>query len=447
MSIEPRRVVTAAESEIASRFAARVAEEPAAITRRREAAIAALARDGLPNRRVEAYRYTDLKAAVRAFHPAAAPADAAQAETAFARAFAGLSALDHRIVFVDGHYSPALSRLATLDGAVTVSPLAPDLLADSPHAQAVGHLADGVAADPVVALNTAFFGDGTVIHVAPDATIAKTVAIVHIATGSAPASTHVRHVVTIGRGATVRFFEQHAGAEAAERQSNTVVELDIGPRAQVAWARLQEEGLSSLHLGSLVVRLGEAAEFDHLSVVFGAGLSRHQGFVTFAGPHARAGFETVTLIDGRRQADATLVVNHAVPDCVSRERFRAVIDDEARSIVQGRINVAPQAQRTDGRMMTQALVIGEGAESINKPELEIFADDVQCAHGATSGRLDPQAVFYLRSRGLPRREAEALLVEAFLAEALVAFPDEALAEALAERLRARLAARGAEVAA
>ena len=442
MTIEPRRLATAAETAIAERFAARPTGGPAALAARREDAYRAFERTGLPSRRVEAYRYTDLKAALRTLAPA--PTGVAAAALSAPWDFAGLAR--HRIVFVDGRYAAALSDVSQLDGAVSVATFGSLIAAGDARAEAAGALVDRFptpSADPIVQLNTALFDDGALITVAPGSTITEPVAIVHVVTKAEPVSVHTRHVVTVAEGATVRFIEHHVGPEGVAYQSDSLVELDIADGAKVVWVRLQEEGEAAIHLGGSAVRLGGKARLDSLSVVFGAQLSRNQGFVTFAGPHSEAVFETVSLLDGRRQADATLVVTHAVPDCISRERFRAVIDDAARSVVQGRIEVAKDAQHTDGRMMTQALIIGEEAESINKPELEIFADDVQCAHGATSGRLDDNAVFYLRSRGIPRHEAEALLLEAFLAESIEAFADEAIAEVLSERLRARLAQRRA----
>lgn len=435
MTVEPRRLTTAAETGLAARFAARsFAGEPEALKERRRAAFAAFEATGLPNRRVEAYRYTDLKAAVRSLgaEPAAASVAADRLWD-----FDGLAA--HRVVFVDGRFDAGLSHLDGLDGAVRVR-----RLADAGY-EGIGRLAgelSGTGGDPVVQLNTALFDDGVVVEIAPRANVSRPLAIVHVASGAAVAS-FSRHVVRVGAGADVRVIEHHSGPDGIAYQTSSLFEIDLDRAAKVLWTRLQEDGNTAVSLGGAAIRLAEGAELQSLSVVFGGAVSRNQGVVHFAGPHGRAEFETVTLVDGRRLADATLVVDHDVPDCVSRERFRAVIDDAARSVVQGRIEVAPHAQHTDGRMMTQALVIGAEAEAINKPELEIFADDVQCAHGATSGRLDENAVFYLRSRGVPKAEAEALLLEAFLAESIEGFADGETGAVLGRRLRARLAARSA----
>ena len=433
MTVEPRRVETAAETAIAERLAARATGPFAG---QRLAAAARLAASGLPGRRVEAYRYTDLRAALRTLAPLPGATDAAAAKALFEATFPWRDLGARRVVFVDGRWSAALSDLDGLDGAVEVVRLAD---ADAAGRSVVGALAERVD-DPVLALNTGLFDDGVVVRITAGATVAVPLAIVHLVT--APAAVAVRHAVEVGEGATVTVLESHAGAEAVAYQTNTAVELGVGEGARVTWARLQEDGEAALHLASLVVEIAKGGRLDYLSVGFGAALARQQGFVRFVGPDARAAFEAVVHVDGRRHIDNTLVVDHLVPDCVSTERFRSVVADEATSVVQGRINVAQAAQRTDARMMTQALLTGDGAEAINKPELEIFADDVQCAHGATAGRLDETALTYMRTRGIPRPLAEAMLLEAFLAETIDRLPDEAVAEALKARLATRLAARG-----
>lgn len=172
----------------------------------------------------------------------------------------------------------------------------------------------------------------------------------------------------------------------------------------------------------------------------GAGVSRHQVFLRFSGENANAAIRGATLARGRQHADTTLVVTHAAAHCESREMFKNIIDEDATGVFQGRINVAQGAQKTDARMSSNALLLSDGAAMYNKPELEIFADDVQCAHGATCGELDQNLLFYIMARGLPRREAEALLLEAFVAGAFEDM-DETLFESLMEKVRGWLAQR------
>jgi Fe-S cluster assembly protein SufD len=171
-------------------------------------------------------------------------------------------------------------------------------------------------------------------------------------------------------------------------------------------------------VSSHFVTIGANVKFNFFNMTTGAAVSRLQGFITLAGEGSELSANGVNLLQKTEHGDTTLVVDHAVPNCVSREVFRAVIDDRAHSVFQGRIIVRPDAQKTDGKMMTRALLLSDEAEADNKPELEIFADDVSCGHGATAGALDDSLLFYLKARGLPEKQAQALLIQAFVGEAI-----------------------------
>jgi Fe-S cluster assembly protein SufD len=174
----------------------------------------------------------------------------------------------------------------------------------------------------------------------------------------------------------------------------------------------------------------------------GSSVSRYQPIIAFAGEGSRVAANGVNLLNGRQHADTTLLLDHAVPNCESREIFRAVIDDRGHSVFQGRIIVRPHAQKTDAKMMTRALLLSDEAEADNKPELEIFADDVTCGHGATAGALDESLLFYLRARGLSEKEAQALLIQAFVGEAIESIANDALRELAIAAAERWLAARG-----
>jgi Fe-S cluster assembly protein SufD len=178
------------------------------------------------------------------------------------------------------------------------------------------------------------------------------------------------------------------------------------------------------------VSLGAHAHFNTFGMTSGAGVSRYQATIAFAGEGSRVETNGVNLLNGKQHADTTLLLDHAVPHCASREVFRAVVDDRAHSVFQGRIIVRPHAQKTDGKMMTRALLLSDEAEADNKPELEIFADDVTCGHGATAGALDESLLFYLRARGLSEKAAQALLIQAFVGEAIEGIADDDLREAV-----------------
>src|SRR6185503_7361034 len=200
----------------------------------------------------------------------------------------------------------------------------------------------------------------------------------------------------------------------------------------------QEEGDQALHLGLLLPRLGNDVRFDPFGFNVGALVARSEVRMTYEGEGSEVGLSGVTIGRGKQHVDTTLVVSHAAPRCAGKEYFKAAMDEQSSGVFQGKIVVEPGAQKTDSKMMSRALLLSPTAEFANKPELEIFADDVVCGHGATCGRIDEQMLFFLRSRGIPKAEAERMLVLAFLAEAIEMIDDEKIVEALEARMRRRL---------
>jgi Fe-S cluster assembly protein SufD len=236
-------------------------------------------------------------------------------------------------------------------------------------------------------------------------------------------------------------LESHEGPHGIAYQPNNAVDLIVHNGARVRHTRLNAEGDNALALSTLAAKLGAKTSFDTLNVVTGAGVARHQVFLALIGEHSNANVNGATMLKGKQHADTTLLVDHAAPHCESRELFKTVIDNDATGVFQGKIIVRPHAQKTDGRMMSAALLLADGGTMNNKPELEIFADDVQCGHGATCGALDEDLLFYLMARGLPRPEAESLMVQAFLGEAIEGVEHEPTREALVETVETWLHAR------
>lgn len=394
---------------------------------------------GLPHRRVEAYKYTDLRATLRTLPPAAGPAtpEVAAAALAAVPVLEGLAPA--RIAIVNGRFERALSDLDGLDGAVTVRGFSELFAGSDPVLSRLGVLAADVD-DPMLALNTALFDGGVVITVAEGATVARPIELLHVIAGDEAATTMPRHAVFVGAGASVRILERHEGTGPVAHTTNAAIELEVAEKASVTWAKLQAAPLEATHVGTLTTVVGADARIAHLTVTLGARLARSQVFARIDGENVEASFDASTFIRGDQHADNTLVLDHKVPNGVSQERTRTVVDDRAKAVVQGRINVWQHAQRTDARMMSNALLLSEGCEVVNKPELEIYADDVQCAHGATSGQINEEALFYLRSRGIPRRQAERLLIESFLLATIERLGDAAFADALSARMRAALEA-------
>jgi Fe-S cluster assembly protein SufD len=205
--------------------------------------------------------------------------------------------------------------------------------------------------------------------------------------------------------------------------------------------RLVEDGRDAFNISSGLVTLGARAHLNTFGLTSGPIVSRYQAVMAFAGEGSQVHTNGVNLLNGRQHADSTLLLDHAVPNCESREVFRSVLDDRGHSVFQGRIIVRPNAQKTDAKMMTRALLLSDEAEADNKPELEIFADDVTCGHGATTGALDESLLFYLRARGLSEKEAQALLIQAFVGEAIESIANDALRELVISAARRWLDAR------
>jgi Fe-S cluster assembly protein SufD len=239
-------------------------------------------------------------------------------------------------------------------------------------------------------------------------------------------------------------IESHEGPAGCDYQVNAVLELVVGARAHADHVKIVGEGAQALHLSTLAAAVGAKARFNTFAFVLGGAVVRNQMFLNFDGEGTVAGIRGATLIKGRQHADTTVVANHIARGCQSREVFKSVLDGEAHGVFQGRIIVRHGAQKTDAKMMTRALLLSDRAEADNKPELEIFADDVQCGHGATAGALDEELKFYLMARGIPAAEAEALLIQAFLGEAIEGIEHAGLRELLMDSVAGWLKARDKE---
>jgi Fe-S cluster assembly protein SufD len=438
MNAEVRPIKTDAEGVLSAHFAAAKGALPGAgaVAALREEAFGRFERAGLPSRRVEEWKYTDLRALMREAPPLASPPDAA-AKARAAGAGAALADLDaRRIVFVDGALVADLSDLGELESGLTIASMAAALAEGMP----LGYLGKVIPTDDVaVALNTAFMGDGALISVAAGATLARPIHLLFVNSGLRPAAIFPRSLVVVERGARAMIVESHEGAGADH--VNAVLELVVGDEAHVDHVKLTSEGAGLLHVSSLMASIGARARFNAFLFTTGGGVVRNQLFVRFGGPDTVAGIRGATLLTGRQHADVTLVADHAAGACTSRETFKSVLDGGARSIFQGKIVVRPHAQKTDARMATHALLLTDEAEADNKPELEIYADDVQCGHGATAGALDQDLLFYLKSRGIPQMEAEMLLIQAFIAGAVEGIEHAGLRDALMDQVVAWLRRR------
>jgi Fe-S cluster assembly protein SufD len=422
-------------------FAAARERLPAAgkVAELRRQALESYERSGLPHRRIEDWKYTDLRVLIREVLPIAAAPDAAALKRAEAALKADTIEGARRLVLVDGAFAPALSSISGPEKGLNVRSLREALGGGDSALQAQLFSLD--AANPMVALNSAMLTDGVVIEVADGTVLSQPLHVVHIATATA-SSMFTRSLLRLGKHAAATLVESYVAAAGGKNyQAHDSLVIAISDNSRLDHVRLVEDAADAVNISSAAVTLGAHAHYNTFGLTSGAAVSRYQANIAFAGEGSRVETNGVNLLKGRQHADTTLFMDHAVPHCDSREVFRAVVDDAAHSVFQGRIIVRPDAQKTDAKMMTRALLLSDDAEADNKPELEIFADDVTCGHGATSGALDESLLFYLRARGLPEKEAQALLIQAFVGEAIESIASDSLRElaaSLAERwLRAR----------
>jgi Fe-S cluster assembly protein SufD len=422
LATEADAVLASLYEEMKGRGAARV----------REAGWTAFSRRGLPNRRVESWHYTDLKAALS--KPARFAATGATPALP--------PALGLRLVTLDGVFRPDLSDLSVLPDGVKVQPLSEVLAQGAPAMMTLLASDDIIADDALVALNAALMQDGVVLQIAADAEVAQPIELATFTSGDTAHAAVTRTLVVMGQDARATIVETAAALGAAPAQTNHALILRLASGAALDHVAHAGSGaLADVRVMSLLAHLDEKARLTSFALLEGAGLTRRQIFARLDGEHAHVSLNGATLARGRQHVDTTLVVDHARPHGESRERFRHILDEQGTGVFQGKIVVRPHAQKTDGVMQSKAILLSDGATMNNKPELEIFADDVQCGHGATCGRLDKDQLFYLMARGLPRRDAESLLIEGFANEAFIDLETEALRDFLSTRVAAWLLGR------
>jgi Fe-S cluster assembly protein SufD len=371
---------------------------------------------GFPTRRVEAWKYTDL-AVVNA-------SVFGEPLTGVDDALALPPATGPRAVFIDGRFRADLSALDGL--AYEVENLATAL----PRLESRLGALVRPEEQSLAALNGMLFEDGLVVTV-PDGVEAGVLELVSFATESerAPAF-HPRHLVRLGAGASLTLVEAAAGPATARYMHNPVFEIEVAEGARMNHGRLQQEGRDAFFLSTVYARVQAGGTYDNFTMNAGARLARNEIHVALCGPKAECHMNGVQLLADGQHADTTTALDHAAPDCSSRQTYKTVLSGKSRGVFQGKILVRQIAQKTDGYQMNQALLLSPDAEIDSKPQLEIYADDVKCSHGATVGELDADQIFFLRSRGIPLEQAKAILVEAFLTEAVEAVADEHIREAL-----------------
>ncbi len=384
----------------------------------RDKAMADFKTSGLPGRGVEAWKYTNLRQLMTDSYPPATPASGGVLMNTNEAASHGVFSTLERatMVFVDGHYRPELSDISPIENEVEISTLAEALNAEDP--MALDTLVMEGETDPLANLNLAMMRDGALIRVKDGVKVSLPLHFVHINLTGASCANTTRHIVHVGAGASLKIFQTHAGSEKATYFTNTVFIAQIADKGALTRVKVQGDSLTAFHFGHLQAKLGEAAKLRDFTLNLGGRVTRNEVSIALAGNMADAHVSGAYLLGGKQHCDTSIMMDHQVPECTSTQQFRGVVDETAQGVFQGKVRVAPDAQKSDGRQMVRALLLSERAAHYAKPELEIFADDVQCAHGATAGELDDEAMFFLRARGIPEAQAKALLITAFIGEAL-----------------------------
>ncbi|MCB1377913.1 MAG: Fe-S cluster assembly protein SufD [Alphaproteobacteria bacterium] len=360
----------------------------------------------LPHRRMEDWRWTDLRQLIDQPYPPHQQVKAAEADIDHllkASPFADIAAA--RMVFVNGRLDPARSTLT--NGTV-------DSLT--------------VAHEPLWSLNDAFASDGARLSLTGSTD--TPVELVFVSTNGAPRTEALRNVIEVAPSSAATVIETHIGE--GPYLASVATEIRLGEGARLDRVKIEHESATALHLSHTHATLATGAQLRDFTLTSGARVNRQNGTYVFAGEHADARVAGAYLLSGRQHADTRLEIDHRVPRCTSRELFKCVMDDQSRGIFQGKVIVRKDAQKTDGKQSSHALLLSETAEFDAKPELEIFADDVVCGHGATSGDLNHDHLFYLRSRGIPEAEAKSMLIAAFVGEAFEAVAHDGLREALTD---------------
>ena len=423
MSAQPQIKLTEAENALLMAYTQQVGDLPGNgdVLIARDRLITDIKTRGLPTRRVEAWHYTDMRNLLRQV-PANNDGDVAAIEPLISGSavFALSNGKVVRKAKAEGVSARGIAAmLEDGTGAFLMSPRGDD--------------------DAIGRINGGFLRDGLEIAVADGAALAEPIELQVLHSGG---QSHARFVVTVGAGASARLIERQQGNGSAAALVSSVSDLTLKAGADVTWVIVQEQGVTDTHLGQINFRLEKDAKLRLFIVNAGGKLVRQEVHGVTVGEGSDFTFRVINLLGGESHTDVTMTLGHDVPETTSTEIVRNVVFDKASGVFQGQIRVAPDAQKTDARMACNTLLLSEEADFSTKPELEIFADDVQCAHGATVADIDRNHLYYLMARGIPEKKARALLVQAFVAEVVEELDDEPLVEALEDVIEGWLERHG-----
>ncbi|MGR9091516.1 MAG: Fe-S cluster assembly protein SufD [Gammaproteobacteria bacterium] len=391
----------------------------------------------VPNLKVEDWKYTDISAIRDGSYtaiPRAADAPALDLDAVDLPEFTPL-----RAVFVDGRYSAALSTLTELPDSIALDRLAELLAGDT--ADLVPHLEMHDA--PFVALNSAFVADGVHMTIADGCESAEAIHVLFVNTAAADQRlTTVRLIVNAGRNSRCTVVESHFSLPGASGLTNALTELDADDGASITHYRLQVDDAGTHHIGNVAVAAAHDATVETCSFAFGGGITRIDVNADLTGSGASVALNGLFMANGHQHIDHHTRIRHLVGNTHSSENYKGIADGNGRGVFNGKIYVAENAQKIEALQSSKNLLLSEGAEIDTKPELEIYADDVKCAHGATVGQLDEDAFFYLRSRGVDQHTARSILTFAFAADIAASVSIDPLREWIERRIRERTHATG-----
>ena len=423
-------------------FAGARAGEPSWVGRLREGAFARFEETGFPTTDEEDWKYTNVAPVARKSFRTAV--EKVELESDAVGPFVSAEARQSRLVFVNGVYSPEHSSLEAIPSEVTAEELGAALAGE--HGEVLwNHLArlSGEGADAFTVLNTAFLGGGALLRVPKGVAVESPVQLLFLTT-QAEVLTFPRVLVVAERDSRLDLIETHAAVGDAEYFTDAVVEVFVGEGARVTHYKVQDEAGSAFHVASTRAEVSKDGAYDLTTVTLGARLSRHDIEVALVSPGAECHVDGLYLVGDGQHADTHSLIDHREPDCASRQTYKGILDGRSRAVFNGRVYVHEGARGTDAQQSNKNLLLSADARVDTKPQLEIYNDDVKCAHGATVGQLEEEELFYLLSRGLHPALARNLLTYGFAEEIVEKIKFDSIRAqldgAILNRLRARLEA-------
>jgi Fe-S cluster assembly protein SufD len=417
--LDQRAALSVAGTRFLAEFEARAGASqnaPRWLRQERAGAMAAFAAQGFPTTRDEEWRFTPVTPIAETAFVPGEPLHVASEELA-PWTFGAETAAE--LVFVNGTFVPALSRVTELPDGLEVGALGLVLAAGGSAIEPYFGKIAPASGSPFTALNTALSDEGAFIQVRKSAVIERPVHVLFYSTVSgAPSASHPRLLGVIGEHAEVRIIESYAGRAGQVYFTNAVSEFVAGDRAVVDHYRVQRESTAAYHVGAMHLRTGRETVFVSHNLALGAALARNDIGAVLDGEGGDTTLNGLYVGDGTQIVDNHTTIEHAQPHNGSHEVYKGLLGGRARGVFNGKIIVRPDAQKTDAKQTNKALLLSDEAQINTKPQLEIFADDVKCTHGATIGQLDPDMLFYLRTRGLGLADARALLIRSFAGDAV-----------------------------